>query len=316
MELFLGHQSEDGLARKALLLQSCKSEVLVVTSISLAESWSPGVADGLAACARRGLDVRMLIESGAGTRSARIASLQAAGVRVRFAPPKRFSWALNAFPVRAEVWVLDRRQVLTVNHRSSPRATSARELQLECLMGEEAAVGLFTYFERRWESEAGALNYSTRHKTYAFRSGRRAELEFFGCLPHARRDVSLCLPGGRVSRAVASALHVALSHGLSVNIFTNADRDDAPALRRLRRLSAAGATVKICGQRLSSEGAVVDGRFVYLGPLPSSWHRWTDSSCPVFVMDNTRLGNDLLQALDRQVSVEVAGSSAPRHAVR
>jgi phosphatidylserine/phosphatidylglycerophosphate/cardiolipin synthase-like enzyme len=315
MELFLGHQSSDWLARKALLLQRSNSEVLVLTSATLAESWSQPIADALMDCARRGVEVRVLLESGPAARGSRINDLAAAGVVVR-QTPRKLSWALRAFPVRAELWVIDRQQALSVNQRTPARAHSARELHMECLMGVEAATGLGAYFDRRWESEASAMNYTVRHKTYAFRSGRRAELEFFGCLPHARRDVTLCLPGGRVSRAVASALHLALSHGLSVNIFTNADRDDAPAIRRLRRLAAAGASVKICGQRLSSEGAVVDGRYVYLGPLPSSWHRWAEASCPVFVMDNVSLGGDLLQALERQVSVEVGGVQPPRLAFR
>jgi phosphatidylserine/phosphatidylglycerophosphate/cardiolipin synthase-like enzyme len=315
MELFLGHQSEHWLARKALLLQRSNSEVLVLTSAPLAESWSQPLVDALLSCAHRGLEVRVLLENGPAARGAHLTALAAAGVSIR-QTPRKLSWALRAFPVRAELWVIDREQALSVNQRTAAKAHTARELHMECLMGVEAATGLGAYFDRRWESEVGAMNYTVRHKTYSFRSGRRAELEFFGCLPHARRDVTLCLPGGRLSRAVASALHLALSHGLTVNIFTNADRDDGQAIRRLRRLAAAGASVKICGQRLSSEGAVVDGRYVYLGPLPSSWHRWAEASCPVFVMDNTSLGGDLLQALERQVSVEVSGAQAPRYAFR
>ncbi|MGZ3653038.1 MAG: hypothetical protein ACXVB9_12845 [Bdellovibrionota bacterium] len=304
MELVLGQS----MARKVLLLQSCQTEILVLTSASLAKSWSPALTGALQACAQRGVKVRILLESG---RPVTLPALSALGAEVRTANRSRWSWMLRAFPVRSELWVFDGEEALSVNQR-----TGSTSPPMECLMGADAAHGLTTYFERRWDNGSLALTFSVRHKHYSFHSGRRADLQFFSCVLHAQREITLYLPGGRVSRTVEGALQRALSHGLTVNVFTNAERDDTPALRRLRRLAAAGATVKICGNRLSSEGAVVDGQSVYLGPLPASWHRWSRGSCPVFVVNDRQLSQDLLGALDLQVSVEVSGSPSRTYAFR
>jgi hypothetical protein len=187
---------------------------------------------------------------------------------------------------------------------------------VELRLGREAAHALAAYFDRRWDNEAEPLAYSVRHRDYAFHSGRKAELEFFGCLVSAQRDIALSLPGGRISRRVAAALHVALREGIRVTVFTNADRDDGPGLRRLRRLSAAGAAVKICGRRLGSECAVVDEQSIYLGSFPASWHRWAPAPAPVLVVRDRDTGRELLHTLETQVSVEISRAPAASHAAR
>lgn len=299
-------------ARKSLLLNACQTEVLVLSSPRLIGAWSDSVVKALGDCARRGLAVRILLERGPRPDSATLAVLREAGAEIRQVP-RPFSWILRTFPVHSESWIFDRAEALTVNERvpSDPFRQNGPALQVECTLGTEAALGLASYFDRRWEAETHQLAFSVRHKSYAFHSGRNAELEFFECLLAAQESIVLCLPGGRVSRRVERALHVALREGLRVQIYTNAERDDAPGIRRLRRLSIAGALVKICGNRLRSEGAVLDEMAVYLGSLPTSWHPLRRASCPVFVMRDRAAARDLLSALEAQVSVEIAPALTP-----
>lgn len=311
-----GLSPEQRTARKILLLQDSQTEVLVLTSPRLYESWCSSLKVALRNCVLRGVRVRILLDTVPNPSAAE--ELRRAGLEVRQAP-KRFSWVLRPFPVHSEVWNFDRDVAVTVNERAFAGATSRLSpgFLAECLLGTETARGLASYFDRRWETDGQPLAYSVRHKSYSFHGGLRAELAFFDCLLGAQSTITLCVPGGRVSRRVESALHSALREGISVELFTNADRDDAPGLRRLRRLSSAGAVVKICGHRLSSELAVIDGQALYLGCLPTSWHRWTRGSCPVFVLNDGRAATDLLTALEAQVSVEVAGPSlAPSLAFR
>jgi hypothetical protein len=54
---------------------------------------------------------------------------------------------------------------------------------------------------------------------------------------------------------------------------------------------------------------VIDGDAVYLGSLPSSWSRWSGSTCPVFVVHDARAAGGLVEALERQVAVEAFSSA-------
>jgi hypothetical protein len=309
MEMLHGLSLEQRTARKILLLEDCQSEVLVLTSSRLSDTWSPALREALAGCARRGLRVRLLLDSGSAAAREAAVRMRSIGLEVREAP-KRLSLVLRPFPVHSEVWVFDRATAVTVNERLAATPEPERRegaLRVECLFGTETARGIASYLDRRWEIEGRSLAFSVRHKSFSFHGGDRAELSFYACLLGAQKCITLSIPGGRVSRRVAAALHVALREGIRVQLYTNADRDDAPGLRRLRRLSSSGAVVKICGRRLRSEGAVIDGQDVYLGSLPASWHRWTRGSCPVFVVNDGRAAQELLGALEAQVSVEVSG---------
>jgi phosphatidylserine/phosphatidylglycerophosphate/cardiolipin synthase-like enzyme len=216
---------------------------------------------------------------------------------------------LRPFPVHPEVWSFDRKAAITANERvvSAPPTGIASAFRADCLLGEESANGLASYFEQRWQLEGRSLAFSVQQRDFKFQGGLRADLSFFSCLLGAQDEIVISLPGSRVSRMVANALQEALRQGIHVQLFTNADRDEAPGLRRLRRLAAEGAVLKICGRRLRSEFVIIDGQAVYLGSLPSAWHRWTRSSSLSFVVNDSETAGDLLGALEAQVSVEVSG---------
>jgi phosphatidylserine/phosphatidylglycerophosphate/cardiolipin synthase-like enzyme len=282
------------MARKILLLQDTQSEVLVLTSSRFTQSWSAELRSAVERCARRGLRVRVLVEDGG--------PVALAGVEQRRVP-RSLAQLFRAPTLHSEIWIFDHDVAITANERPGESAP------LECLLGAASARGLATYLERRWENGGRPLAYSVRHQGAAFVAGERAEREFFHCLLRAQKEIVLSLPGGRVSRRVERALHAALREGIRVVLFTNADRDDAPGLRRLARLAHAGAALKLCGRRLRSEAAVIDRRGVYLGCFPTSMHRLLRSPAgPVFVAHDTPAANDLLEALDSQVSVDIGGS--------
>jgi phosphatidylserine/phosphatidylglycerophosphate/cardiolipin synthase-like enzyme len=305
MELLL----EPSKARKILLLQESQLEVLVLTSQYLLEAWSPELCEALAHCARRGLRVRVLVDAAIPSPSPRLTALQRDGAEVRRAGGI-FPLSLRRAPVQGELWILDRKDVVAVNERKRSKHTKL-SMAVECLMGEEVASGAATYFDLRWSSASSSVIFSVRHKNYALLSGQKSPNEFFGCLLKAKKTVSLSLPGSRVAKKVESALHQVLESGVGVTIYVNAEREDAPALKRLRRLALAGAVLKICGERLSSECAVIDGTSVYMGSLPSSWRPFTESSSPVFLMRNQRIGVEILAALESQVAVEISAPPAP-----
>lgn len=296
------------MARKNQLLRNAQREVLVLTSRALLESWSSELQQNLKDCARRGLCIRLLVENSGISSFPALEPLRASGIEVRQSA-QRFSWMFRSFPVQGEMWIFDRAELVTGNQRVSG-SPSSRPLALavECLLGADAALGTASYFEQRWESAAAAaLNFSIRQKNYAFHSGTRARGEFFACLLNAQREITLSLPGERISRGVSQALHAALTEGLKVTIFANAESSDAPGLRRLRRLAAAGASVKICGRRLKSECAIVDGTSIYMGSFPSSWQPFARGTCPVFVVQDRSGSAEILAALEAQVSVEING---------
>ncbi len=297
---------EPRMARKISMLDDCQQEVLVLTSRTLLEGWEPGLNESLRNCAARGLRVKVLVEKRGFSHFPSPTSLRESGVEVREST-KRFSWMWNPYPVQGELWIFDRGALIAANERLSG-APSA--LAVECLLGPDAALGTAAYFDHRWESASAAINFSVRQKNYAFYSGQRARNEFFACLLTAQEEITLSLPGGRISRKVALALHSALAEGLKVTIFANAEGDNAPALRRLRRLAGAGALVKICGRRLKSECALVDGNSIYMGSFPSSWQPWPREVSPVFVLQDRHVSHEILEALEKQVSVEINGERA------
>lgn len=305
---------EPRMARKIEILSSCESELLVLTSRPLLESWPIELCRALEACAARGVGVRVLLEGNFSGIPPAAEPLRRAGAQIRSLAP-RFSWLRRARPVQTELWILDRSQLLAVNERVAGTDSFPTALRMECLLGAEAAHGMAAFFEQRW-STTQHLTFSVRHKSYSFHSGHQAESAFFSCLLGAQNEVSLSLPGGRISRGVAAALHEALNQGIRVTIFTNAEGDNAPALRRLRRLSANGASVKICGRRLRSECAVVDHASIYMGSLPSSWMPLRKNLFPVFVMHDRQMGSEILEALERQVSVEIPSNRAATYSAR
>lgn len=294
-------------ARKVHLLNDSQNEVLVLTSGSLPASWPSELVDSLKSCALRGLRVQVLVQAtNRSSLEGSLAELEAAGVELRLSHSKL---PFSTLPVQAELWIFDRSELITVNRRvpAGLSASAALPPAIEFLMGADVAHGASAYFELRWKSATSPIAFSVRHKQFAFHGGQQAELEFFSCLLSAREEVSICLPGSRVSKKVESALRAALESGLKITIYANADGDNAPALKRLRRLWSAGAVVKICGHRLSTECAVVDGTFVYMGSLPSSWRPWVlRGHCPVFVVQNRDACRDLLNTLEAQVSVEMS----------
>lgn len=306
MELLL----ESRMTRKILLLQESKSEVLVLTSRSQIETWPTELAEALESCARRGLLVRVLAESGNLSTCARAGRLGEAGAELRQSRGM-LSWLPGQRPVQGEIWVFDREEVVAVNERKAHSSLPV-SLSVECRLGAEVAHGTAAYFDLRWGSGAAPVSFSVRHKSYALHSGQQSAAEFFACLMLAKEEISLSLPGSRLSKRVEAALHGALSHGVRVTIFLNAEREDAPALRRLRRLHEAGATLKICGRRLRSECAIVDGQAVFMGSLPSSWHPLPAVQAPAFLVQNRAICHDLLGALEGQVSVEISRAPATR----
>jgi len=300
------------MARKTHLLNQSQEEVLVLTCEPLPRAWPRELVSSLKACAKRGCRVRILVEGASRQHSSGpLAELAAAGAELR-PLSGRLRWLLGALPLLAELWILDRRELLAVNRRrrlldllgEQPSAPQAIEL----LMGAEMARGAAAYFDLRWKSATAPAAFSVRQKAFALLSGRHAETEFFDGLVAAREEVALCLPGSRVSKRVEAALRAALGNGVRVTIFANAESDDAPALRRMRRLWSAGAMVKICGRRLGSECAVIDGAALYLGGLPGSWKPWLPrEQGPLFVVRDRQASNDLLATLESQVSVEMSG---------
>lgn len=291
-------------ARKALLLQSSQSEVLVLTSQSLLEAWPLDLTDALESCARRGLKVCVLVEAGSLSPSPRVSRLQLAGAEIRQAG-RKFPWSFRLSPVQGEIWLFDRNDVVAVNERKGS-GHKGISMVVECLMGKEVAHGAAAYFDLRWQHSSTPVAFSVRHKNYALHSGRQGTQEFFGCLLSAKKEISLSLPGSRLSKKVEAALHAALAGGVQVTIYVNAEREDAPALKRLRRLAMSGAVLKICGSRLSSECAIVDGVSLFMGSLPVSWRPWARSHSPVFLVQNQPMSDEILQALEGQVSVEIA----------
>lgn len=296
---------EPRMARKVSLLQDSQLEVLVLTSQSLLEAWPTPLYDALENCARRGLKVRVLVESGKPKPTARLILLLKSGIEIRHSG-KAFPWSFRTMPVQGEIWILDRADIVAVNERRKPTHLEITAcMTVECLMGAEVAVGAATYFDLRWQSAAKPVAFSVRHKTYAFHSGHQSAHEFFACLLAAKKEVLLSLPGGRLSKRVEKALHIAITSGVEVTIYVNAEREDAPALKRLRRLAIAGAVLKICGKRLSSECAVVDGNSVYMGSLPASWNPMVRPHSPVFLVQNSSICEEIFTALESQVSVEI-----------
>jgi|GEM_PF-5116501 len=291
-------------ARKVLLLQDSQSEVLVLTSQSLLEAWPVDLVAALESCAQRGLKVCLLLESGSLSPTPRVAHLLRAGAEVRQASHK-FPWSFQLSPVQGEIWLFDRDVVVAVNERSGA-ASRQHSMVVECLLGEEVARGTAAYFDLRWQHSAAPVNFSVRHKNYALHTGRQGDEEFFNSLKSAKKEILLSLPGTRLSKKVEAALHQAMANGVQVTIYVNADREDAPALKRLRRLAMAGAVLKICGHRLSSECAVLDGSTVFMGGLPGSWRPWAQAHGAVFLLQNRNMCDEILQALEGQVSVEIA----------
>jgi hypothetical protein len=292
-------------ARKLQLLAESEQDVLVITSRRFLESWSPELLNALADCCQRGLKVKVLIErTPLAWRPLARKALRKMGAELRWAP-RRFLSSLRTMPVQGEIWVFDRREIITANQRSRrPLAEAENMLSVECQLGAAVAKAAAAYFDLLWEANPGNMGFSVRHKQFAFHSGIRAEAEFFSCLASARRMVTICLPSGRLSRRLSQALQQALADGLHVTVFANADRDSTHAVRRLRRLAMQGATVKICGGRLASECALVDDRWVYMGSMPRSWGPWFSPPCPVFVVNNSEFRQEVLNALESQVSVE------------
>lgn len=298
---------EPRMARKVTLLQDSQLEVLVLTSPSLLETWSPSLTEALALCAGRGLKVRVLVEAASPRPSARLTLLQNSGAEVRLAG-KIFPWSFRAMPVQGEMWIFDRTDVMAVNERRAlPR--QGLTMAVECLMGPDVATGAATYFDMRWQSSKAVI-FSVRHKNYAFHSGREGPKEFFGCLISAKKEILIALPGSRVSKRVEEALHTALAGGIQVTAYVNAEREDAPALKRLRRLAAAGAVLKICGNRLTSECALVDGTSAYMGSLPTSWNPLVRKHPHVFLVQNRAICEEIFTALESQVSVEITAKPA------
>jgi phosphatidylserine/phosphatidylglycerophosphate/cardiolipin synthase-like enzyme len=295
-------------ARKIQLLQHCQSEVLVLTSQTLLEAWSPELAEELENCANRGVRVRLLLDKGGASPSPRISRLLLAGAEFRQGG-RHYPWTRRA-PVEGEIWTLDRKDAIAVNERLGA-SHKPHSMVVECLMGEDVAIGAASYFDNRWESSANSTAFSVRHKSYALHSGRQGSNEFFGCLIGAQREIIISLPGGRLAKKVEAALHSALASGLQVTLYVNAEREDAPALKRLRRLAMAGAVLKICGRRLSSECAVVDGQCLYMGSLPSSWEALAPPTSPVFVLRSKAVSAEILEALEGQVSVEITTAPQP-----
>ena len=300
---------ESRTARKILLLQECNSEALVLTSRSQIEAWPAELAQALEACARRGVKVRVLAESGSLSNLPRAAALLAAGAELRQSRGM-LAWLPAPRPVQGEVWIFDRREVMAVNERRHHPGL-ALSLSVECLLGAEVAHGASAYFDHRWASSARPIAFSVRHKSYALHSGRHSRAEFFACLMAAQKEIVLSLPGSRISKPVEGALHAALSHGVKVTLYLNAEREDAPALRRLRRLTGHGALLKICGRRLRSECALVDGQAVYMGLFPASWRPLPAPEAPSFFVQDPRICRELLEALEGQVSVEISRASPP-----
>ena len=312
--VFMELLRESRKARKVLLLQSTQSEVLVLTSQTLLEAWPLDLTDALESCALRGLKVRVLIESGSLTPSPLVLRLQLAGAEIRQAS-RKFPWSFRLAPVQGEIWLFDRTDVVAVNERKGASHKSF-SMVVECLMGKEVAHGAAAYFDLRWQSSSAPVSFSVRHKNYALHCGHQSAHEFFGCLLAAKKEISLSLPGSRISKKVEAALHGAMSGGVRVTIYVNAEREDAPALKRLRRLAMGGAVLKICGRRLSSECVVVDGTSVYIGSLPVSWRPWTRGHSPVFLVQNRGMSDEIVQALESQVSVEISAPSATHYAFR
>jgi hypothetical protein len=199
--------------------------------------------------------------------------------------------------------------MLMMNERISTarRGEGNFPLAVECLLGEDAAQTTAAYFDLRWHSAQAPLAYSAKNKNFSFHIGRESEPEFFGCLFRAKKNVTLSLPSGRLSKKLERALCQALERGLLVTVYANAQSSDAPSLRRLRRLTEAGLTLKICGQRLGSEFAIADGQSVFMGSLPTSWKPWRSAAGPAFVMQNHKMSQEILSALESQVSVEING---------
>ncbi|HEY8278392.1 MAG TPA: hypothetical protein VIH99_02130 [Bdellovibrionota bacterium] len=305
------------MARITRLLHASRHEVLLLTSQRLLEQGSPDLLKALESCAQRGLRVKVLVEAPSISDSRVISVLQSAGAEVLRAR-KKFSWFFRPLVVHSEVWIFDRQELINSNERvRSDRDAADPFMTMECQLGSDVASGAASYFDMRWDSQALPASFSVRHKDFGCHSGSQAELEFFGALAMAQREILLSLPTSRVSKRVEGALHAAIASGVAVTLFANADGDNAPALKRLRRLANAGATVKICGRRLGSECAIIDGGAVFMGSLPSSSRLWRREAFPVFVLQSEALSAELRTALESQVSVEINNlAPSPTLAVR
>lgn len=295
---------ESRTTRKILLLQGSQSEILILSSRPQIEAWPAELAHALEACARRGIRVRVLAENESISASERAASLESAGAEFRQCRGA-LAWLPRQRPLNGEFWIFDRAEVMAVNARSA-RPSLSLSLSVECLLGSDVAHGAAAYFDQRWSSSSGPVAFSVRHKNYSLYSGSQSAEEFYACVVLARKEIVLSLPESRISKRVEGHLHAALSRGVRVTVFLNAEREDAPALRRLRRLTVSGAVLKICGRRLRSECAIVDRETVYMGAFPTSWRPLPLSEAPSLLVQNEEISRELIEALEGQVSVEIS----------
>ncbi len=286
---------EPRTARKILLLKDSQKEALVITSRTSFESWSESLILALESCAQRGIKIFLLVEGSGFRSSPRAARLQLAGAKIRF-HSNILPWLPTRGSLRGEIWLFDRNCALTGDR----------------FLGREIATGAAAYFDLRWQSSSAApVAFSVRHKNYSFHIGPESEQEFFACLLSARREIILSLASSRISRKVESALRQALSRQVSVTIYVSAEREDAPALKRLRRIAASGALLKICGRQLSSECVLVDNSLAYMGSLPRSWNPLSAELSPSFLVQNHLVCGEILQELESLVSVEIRVPTSP-----
>lgn len=259
------------MARRIQHLQEARNEILVLSSPSLVRAWPQDQVDALAAAAQTGKKVKIYLSHAPLLPSQKLRELKDSGAEVRTGARKWYAGFLR----QEEIWIFDRSLALAGNHGLSRELkTHPIEglLSVQCLIREEGARAAARYFDHRWDGQPEGVSLIVRHKYFTFRGGRGSEREFYPSVARANKEICLCLTDARISSRLYRMLKEALGRGVRVRIYANSH-----GIKNFRhrmvcgRLLRLGAELRFTAGHLALDSvcALMDGSWIYLGPVPS-----------------------------------------------
>jgi phosphatidylserine/phosphatidylglycerophosphate/cardiolipin synthase-like enzyme len=302
------------MARRILCLSEARKEILVLTAPPLVRQWSRDQVDALIEAASSGKSVKIYLAHAPIIPTPVLAELRGAGVKVKAGARK---W-LSTLSRHEEIWIFDRVLALAGNYdlrRELKSFPAEGRLSVECLVKEEGAKAAARYFDHRWDGQPEGVSLIVRHKFFTFRGGKSSEREFFPCIVRARKEICLCLTDARISSGLYRGLSEALKRGVRVRIYAN-----TYGIKNYRnrlicgRLLRQGAELRFTIGHLALESvcALVDGGWIYLGPLPGNPLRLLRApvNAAVFFQDKDSV-TELRSNLERHVGRGISyGNSA------